>query len=301
MAEAFFLTNTNFHMPDRTFKKLGNFIHSTLGIKMPASKKQMVESRLRKRLIELKMKSYNEYCDYLFSPDGIEEELPEFINQITTNKTDFFREPAHFDYLENHALPKLVKGLPPGRPRMIKIWCTACSRGHEPYTLAMVVNEFAAKNPRLTLNFSILGTDISPRVLKASRKAVYPHEEILPVPLALRKKYLLRSKNKKDDLVRIIPRLRKMVTVRQMNLIEKTLDIKPGIDIVFCRNVMIYFDKKTQDELLVKICSKLRSNGYLFMGHSEVIQSQNYPLIPVAPTVYIKKNDTIIGQRVMNE
>ncbi len=251
----------------------------------------MVESRLRKRLVSLKIKSYTAYCEYLFSPGGIKKELPEFISQITTNKTDFFREPAHFIYLENQALPALVKDLPPGRPRTINIWCTACSRGHEPYTIAMVASEFANQNLRLSLNFSILGTDISPQVLAASRKAVYPHDEIIPVPLALRKKYLLKSKNRKSNLVRIVPKIRKMVTIKQLNLMNKPLDIKSNFDIVFCRNVMIYFDKKTQDDLLVKICDKLRPNGYLFMGHSEVIQTQNYPLIQVAPTIYMKKRE----------
>jgi len=289
MTEDYFAINAGLSMSNSTFKMLGEFIHSELGIKMPASKKQMVESRLRKRLIKLNMKTYTAYCDYLFSPAGIEKELPEFINQVTTNKTDFFREPAHFTYLETKVLPALVKDLPPGRPRTVNIWCTACSRGHEPYTMAMVVSEFAAQNPRLSLNFSILGTDISPQVLAASRKAIYHHDEVLPVPLALRKKYLLKSRNRKEDLVRITPKLREMVMIRQMNLMDKQFDMKPNFDIVFCRNVMIYFDKKTQDELLKKICDKLRPDGYLFMGHSEVIQCQNYPLVPVAPTIYMKK------------
>ncbi len=293
MTEDYSAINATLCMSDSTFKMLGEFIHSELGIKMPGSKKQMVESRLRKRLIRLKIKSYTQYCEYLFSPEGIQKELPEFINQITTNKTDFFREPAHFTYLENHAFPALVKDLRPGRPRTVDIWCTACSRGHEPYTIAMVASEFAARNIRLSLTFSILGTDISPRVLEASRRAVYPHDEIIPVPLALRKKYLLKSKNRKDDLVRMGPKLRKMVTVRQMNLVDKEFDIRTNFDIVFCRNVMIYFDKKTQNELLVKLCNKLRPSGYLFMGHSEVIQCRNYPLIQVAPTVYMKKTSTI--------
>jgi len=225
MTEDFCANRDILHMSDTTFKTLGGFIHAELGIKMPLSKKQMVESRLKKRLIHLNIKTY-----------------------------------------------------------------AACSRGHEPYTIAMVLSEFAARNPRLSLNFSILGTDISPQVLEASRNAIYPHDEITPVPLELRKKYLLRGKNQKKDLVRIIPGLRQMVTIRQFNLMNKTFDIKNDIDIVFCRNVMIYFDKKTQDELLTEICAKLRTNGYLFMGHSEVIQSQNYPLIPAAPTIYMKKS-----------
>ena len=273
-------------MSDATFRQLGGFIHSELGIKMPMTKKQMVESRLRKRLIKLNMNSYDMYCKFLFSSEGIETELGEFINQITTNKTDFFREPAHFTYLEHEALPTLINYRKTGPYKTVRIWSAASSRGHEPYTIAMVLSEFARKNPRLSLHMSILGTDISTRVLSESQKAIYDHEEIIPVSTDLRKRYLLRSKNPKDNLVRIVPALRKMVTFRRLNLTADTWDIKPGIDIVFCRNVMIYFDRKTQDKLLNKICDKLRPNGYLFMGHSEVIHGRKFPLVSVAPTIY---------------
>jgi len=288
------MNNESFQMPrmprlnDTTFRKLGHFIHSKFGIKMPAVKKQMVESRLKKRLTKLGIKSYEDYCNFLFSRRGIETELDEFINQITTNKTDFFREPAHFSFMEHHALPALLNQKRTGSQKTIRVWCTACSSGHEPYTIAMVVSEFIRKNPGLSFRSNILGTDISTRVLGVSRKAVYDHSEIIPVSNDLRKKYLLRSKNPKNNLVRIVPRLRRMVTFRQLNLMSPSLDIKPGVDIVFCRNVMIYFDRKTQNRLLHKICHAIRPNGYLFMGHSEVIHDKSFPLVPVAPTIYKK-------------
>ena len=276
-------------LSDRTFRELGLFIQSQFGIKMPASKKQMVESRLRKRLVQLRINNYDAYCRYLFSAEGVEKELGEFINQITTNKTDFFREPAHFSFLENQALPALIQKRRSGTATPLRIWSTACSRGHEPYTIAMVVNEFTASHPGHMVEFSILGTDISSRVLAESRRAVYSHEEIAPVALPLRKKYLLRSRNYRDNLVRIVPALRQRVTFRQMNLMDEKLDIRPGLDIVFCRNVMIYFSKETQDVLLKKICEKIRTGGYLFMGHSEVLHDRALPLQAVAPTVYRKQ------------
>ena len=287
---SYHMNPTASRMSDTTFRQLGSFIHSELGIKMPMTKKQMVESRLRKRLIKLGMKSYEEYCKFLFSPGGAGKELNEFINQVTTNKTDFFREPAHFSYLEHQALPKLIHKHKGGTYKTIRIWSAASSRGHEPYTIAMVLSEFARKNPQMTLNINILGTDISTRVISESQKAVYDHDEITPVSNDLRKKYLLRSKNFKDNLVRIVPKLRRMVTFKRMNLMAETWDIKSGLDIVFCRNVMIYFDRKTQDKLLYRICEKLRPDGYLFMGHSEVIHGRKFPLVSVAPTIYKKKS-----------
>ncbi|MBF0258425.1 MAG: chemotaxis protein CheR [Desulfamplus sp.] len=271
-----------------TFRDLGNFIHSKIGIKMPDAKRNMVESRLHKRLINLNMRSYKEYCNYLFSPQGIERELPEFINQITTNKTDFFREPDHFKFLMERALPDIVSSLKNSGRNKISLWCAACSRGHEPYTTAMILSEFSRKNPRAALTFSILATDISTQVLDVAKKAVYSHDEIEPVPIELRKKYILRAKNRKKDLVRISPELRKMVQFRWINLVSSDLKIREPMDVIFCRNVMIYFDKKTQEKLIRNLCSHLKYRGYLFVGHSEVLNCHNTPLEPMGHAIYHK-------------
>ncbi|MBF0233765.1 MAG: chemotaxis protein CheR [Desulfamplus sp.] len=271
-----------------TFRDLGNFIHSKIGIKMPDAKRNMVESRLHKRLLNLNMRSYKEYCNYLFSPQGIERELPEFINQITTNKTDFFREPDHFKFLMESALPDIVSSLKNSARNKISLWCAACSRGHEPYTTAMILSEFSRKNPRAALTFSILATDISTQVLDVAKKAVYSHDEIEPVPIELRKKYILRAKNRKKDLVRISPELRKMVQFRWINLVSSDLKIREPMDVIFCRNVMIYFDKKTQEKLIRNLCSHLKYRGYLFVGHSEVLNCHNTPLEPMGHAIYHK-------------
>ncbi len=280
--------SNNYTLSIGTFRELGNFIHAQIGIKMPDAKRSMVESRLHKRLITLNMKSYKEYCKYLFSQQGIEKELPEFINQITTNKTDFFREPDHFTFLMEYALPDIVKRLKPGIANKISLWCAACSRGHEPYTVAMILHEFAKKNPSLSLNFSILATDISTNVLDVAKKAVYSHDEIEPVPMELRKRYILRSKDRKRDIVRIAPQLRRLVQFRWINLVKENLEIGEPMDIIFCRNVMIYFDKPTQERLIDNMCKKLKSKGYLFVGHSEVLNCQNIPLVPMGHAVYHK-------------
>lgn len=266
------------------FKTLSAFIKKELGIKMPDVKRGLVESRLRKRLTQLKLESYTEYCDFLFSREGMEQELPNFINEITTNKTDFFREPHHFKFLFEKALPELIGRNGIGVNRKLSAWSCACSRGDEPYTLSMVLSEFALNHQGF--DFSILATDISTRVLETAVKGIYDAEIINPVPMEFRKRYLLKSKEKNKNLIRIRPELRKKITFRQLNLMDHDYGISQKIDILFCRNVIIYFDKPTTDTLMVKLCKQLIPGGYLFMGHSELIDCNHLPLKNIAPTIY---------------
>lgn len=276
------------HLSKNEFKKLGTFIQSRFGIKMPDSKKRMIESRLRKRLNTLGLKSYSGYCDYLFSPEGMENELSQFINVITTNKTDFFREPRHFTYLVEKAVPALLTYNGPGLGKKLMVWCCASSRGHEPYSLAMVLKDFSRTCSGF--NFSVLATDISSRVLDIAIKGVYDAGEINPVPMELRKKYLLRNKDKTKRLVRIVPELRQKVRFQHLNLMDNDFRIGQKMDIIFCRNVIIYFDKQTTEKLLVKLCDHLIPGGFIFMGHSELIDCSMLPLISLAPAVYQKVN-----------
>ncbi|WP_321493556.1 protein-glutamate O-methyltransferase [uncultured Desulfobacter sp.] len=268
------------------FRRLGDYIHTELGIKMPDAKRGMIESRLRKRLNALNISSYEEYCDYLFSPGGQKHELPFFINQVTTNKTDFFRESRQFVFLEKQALPELLSSFPPGGRKKLNVWSSACSSGHEPYTLAMVLAEYAEQNKNI--DFSILGTDISTGVLDVAYKAVYAHDEIEPVPMALRKKYLLRSKDRDKNTVRIVPQLRSKTRFRRLNLMDKRYTSIEQMDIIFCRNVMIYFERQTQNRILHKLLYHLKPGGFLFMGHSEIIPYTEFALKPVQTTIYQK-------------
>jgi len=272
------------------FTRLSQFIHSRIGIKMPLSKINMVEARLRKRLKELKISSYSGYCDYLFTQEGMDKELEKFINVITTNKTDFFREPDHFEFLIRKAVPDLITANGSGVKRSLTLWSAACSRGNEAYTLAIVLSEFARQYPGLTFDFFILATDISTHVLEKAQKAIYSHDEIGPVSQELRKRYFLRSRDKKSDLVRAVPEIRDKVKFRRLNLMDNDFKMREPMDIIFCRNVIIYFDKKTQNDLIAKLCRHLKEGGYLFMGHSEVLDCHGLPLVSVAPAVYKKKD-----------
>jgi chemotaxis protein methyltransferase CheR len=219
------------------FRRLSAFIYDECGIHLPPSKKTMIEGRLRKRLRALGMSSFGQYCDYLFSPEGMAVESIPMIDMVTTNKTDFFREPEHFDHLVATVLPGLVESYGLGIRRELKVWSAACSSGEEPYTLAMVLSHFGETCPGF--RFSILATDISTVVLEKAMRGIYDHDRVEPVPLSFRKKYLMRNKDKKKPLVRIAPELRAMIKFRRLNLMDDNFGIREPMAIIFCRNVII--------------------------------------------------------------
>ncbi len=267
------------------FALLSRFIYEECGIKMPATKKTMLEARLHKRLRALGMKSFSEYCAYLFGNSG-GDELIRMIDLATTNKTDFFREADHFAYLAQRALPDWRQRYGRGGAKRLMVWSAGCSSGEEPYTLAMVLNEFAAGCA--DFDYRILATDICTQVLEKAQLAVYPEERIAPVPPLLKRKYLLRGKDTSSGLVRVVPELRERVRFRHLNLMAGDFGLRERMDIIFCRNVIIYFDRPTQERLLNRLCAHLSPGGYLFMGHSETLSGLDVPLTSVYPTVYRK-------------
>ncbi|MRR55505.1 MAG: chemotaxis protein CheR [Deltaproteobacteria bacterium] len=270
-------------MTNREFSLFSQFIESTCGIRMPDSKKLMLESRLQKRLKHLGIGTFQEYYDYLVSKQGLRDELVSMIDVVTTNKTDFFREAAHFTYLTESVLPRIPKI---EQQNGIKVWSAGCSSGEEPYTLAMTLSEFARNN--LGFRYSILATDICTEVLKSAHRGIYDEEKIAPIPQLLKKRYLLRSKDRSRCIVRVCPELRSKVTFRRLNFMDETFDVESPFRIIFCRNVIIYFDRETQEVLLNKFCRHLLPGGYLFLGHSETLNGLNVPLVQVNSTVYRK-------------
>jgi len=269
---------------EKDFDKFSRFIHANLGIKMPPQKKSMLEARLRKRLRALGMSSFEEYRDYFFSDEGMAKEIVSLCDVVTTNKTDFFREPAHFGILTGSALPDLrQRGLiTPERP--LKLWSAGCSSGEEPYTLGMVLSEFAAANEGF--DFSLLGTDLSSQGLERAVNGIYTRERIAPVSDGLRRKYLLRSKNRDEQLVRVVPELRARMRFMRLNFMDEEYGLDEMFQVIFCRNVIIYFDRPTQARIVGNICRHLVADGYIFMGHSETLNGMGLPLRQVAPSVY---------------
>lgn len=266
------------------FKRLARFIEGYCGIRMPESKRTMLEGRLRRRLSALRMDDFHQYCRYVFDEDGLAEEAVHLIDAVTTNKTDFFREPQHFEYLVKNALPVLMQSQGAGIRRELAVWSAGCSSGEEPYTLAMVLAEVSQRLPGF--RYLVLATDICNDVLAKARAAIYEEPKIEPVPADLRRKYLLRSKNRSQALVRICPELRNLVRFRRLNFLDEDFGMRERMDVIFCRNVFIYFDRETQEAILRRFCRHLTPGGYVFLGHSETINGLQVPLTQVAPTVY---------------
>ena len=272
-------------LSDKTFKRFSSFIYDEVGIMLPSAKKIMLEARLNKRLKACGFRTFDDYADFVFSAEGREKELVSLIDVVTTNKTDFFREPQHFEFLAKVAIPSLIDSHEAGIKRPFKIWSAGCSSGEEPYTMSMVLAEFAAAQPGF--HSSILATDISTQVLSKARNAIYTEDSVDTIPLSLKKKYLLRSKDRDKQMVRIAPQLRSMVTFQRLNFMEE-FGMRELMDVIFCRNVIIYFDKPTQERLLNRFHRQLVAGGYLFLGHSETTSGLNVPLKQVASTVYRK-------------
>ncbi|MCD4774047.1 MAG: hypothetical protein K8R41_11765 [Bacteroidales bacterium] len=265
------------------FFRLSSYIEDNYGIKMPISKIIMLQSRLTKRMRILNIPTYHEYCNFVFSKNGIDDEVYNMIDVVSTNKTDFFRENSHFDLLKEFVLREALGNSKSG---MLNIWSAGCSSGEEAYTLAIVLNEY--KMNHIPFDFSILGTDISNLILQKAQKAIYPIQRIDDISLNIKKKYFLKSKDKNLKKVRIIPDLRTKVKFMRHNLMDEKYNIARYFDLVFCRNTLIYFEREIQEEIILKISNKIKEGGYLFVGHSESLLNMNVPLKSVDASVYRK-------------
>ena len=271
-------------LSESDFQVFSRFIYSEYGIKMPPIKRIMLQGRLLKRIRELNMSSYSEYKEYFFSKEGQDKELLQFLNVVTTNKTDFFREPVHFNFLNDTVLPAFRSQNTNGQP--FKVWSAGCSSGEEPYTISVVLNEFERLNPNF--RFDILGSDISTQMLEKAAKGVYQANKLVTVPMELKKRYFLKSKDPHNQTVRVHPLLQKNIRLTYLNLMDNLYSIKETFDVIFCRNVLIYFDRQTQERVINKLCLQLKPGGYFFIGHSESLSGMNVPLEHIKPTIFKK-------------
>lgn len=267
----------------KEFEALSSFIYTEIGIKMPPNKKIMLEARLKKRLKELDVISYSDYTKMVLSRKS-PSEIFHFIDVVTTNKTDFFREPKQFGFLTEQAMPELRRLFGIGQENPLRVWSAGCSSGEEPYTLAMVLSEETGQLNQVR----IFASDVSTEVLKKAQLAVYEEERVEPVPMEFKRRYLLKSRDRERKLVRVVPELRRLVEFRRINFMHDDYEIKELFHAVFCRNVIIYFDRKTQEAIIEKITRRLLKGGFLFIGHSESLFNMNLPLVQVAPSIYRK-------------
>ncbi|MCH8078978.1 MAG: protein-glutamate O-methyltransferase CheR [Proteobacteria bacterium] len=256
--------NREFLFTEKDFKYLAQLAGTRAGINLSSSKRELIYGRLARRLRELGLKSYKQYCDRL--KDGDEEELTNFINAITTNVTSFFRENHHFEFLEQNLLPELINNQNDVNKPRLRLWSAGCSSGEEPYSMAMVLQESIPDIRRW--DAKILATDLDLNILDIASRGIYPLQRMQSVSLVRRKRWLSLGIGKNEGTGKVGNDIRQMVTFRQLNL---TADwpMRGSFDAIFCRNVTIYFDKPTRIRLLNRFANLLSDDGHLFVGHSE--------------------------------
>ncbi len=271
-------------LTDKEFSQFQTLIYEQVGIRLDTPKKTLLVSRLGKRLRELHLTSFQAYFDRV-STKGGEEELTKLLDLISTNKTDFFREPVHFDFLREQVLPEVA------HIKTLRVWSSASSSGEEPYTIAMTLCDAL---PNISLwDIKVLASDISTRVLAKAASGIYEKQRVAQLPSDLVRRHFLRGKGAQEGMMKVKPHLSRLIAFRRINLMDQSFPIRSSLDVIFCRNVMIYFDRPTQSNLMAKFFRYLRPGGYLFIGHSESLQWIDHPFTYLRPTIYQKPLSTL--------
>jgi chemotaxis protein methyltransferase CheR len=270
-------------MTDQTFACFSRLIYDECGIQLPPSKKTMLKTRLNKRLKAKNIKNFYKYYQYVRDENNIDEKIM-MLDVVSTNKTEFFRERMHFNILRERIFPEFMERADK-QSRTIKIWSAGCSSGPEPYSIAMTAAEYFRH--KALYDFQIKATDLSTQILKRAVTAVYTKEELRTVSPEYTKKYFMHGKGRMKNLFKVVPEIRKKIEFYRLNLMDRVFDIEDQ-DIIFCRNVIIYFDKETQKALFEKFYRRLKKGGYLFLGHSETMHGISKKFRLVGPTTYVK-------------
>lgn len=256
---------------------------------MPPEKKIMFQARLQRRLHELDIHSFDEYAEILLNDKDKSGEFNQLADLISTNKTEFFREKEHFSFLNSTILPEFLRTKYPHQPAQFKVWSAGCSSGQEAYSIGIQTEEFR-RISGVRFDYSILGTDISSRMLRQAREAIYPFAQVEELTTEIKHRYFLKSKDAGKMKVRIIKEIRDKVTVGYMNLMDDLYPFHAQFDVVFLRNTLIYFDRNTQMKVLKQVLNSLKSGGFLLIGHSESLINLHLPIQSVAPSIYVKTN-----------
>ncbi len=264
------------------YEFIRKLVYEQSRINLGSDKKELVAARLNKRLRETGIPTIGEYCAYL---EKEEEELANLLDVISTNHTFFFREIQHFQFLMTVALPEIVQRMAASKETVLRVWSAASSTGEEPFSIAIHLEEFFKGKPNA---WKMEATDISTRVLAHAEQGVYPLDRLREIPQELFRKYFQRGVGAKDGYFRIKEPLRNAVRFSRMNLLQPHYPFHEPFHLVFCRNVMIYFDRATQEELVNKISSHMIPGAYLMIGHSESLTGVKHPFRAVKPAIYQK-------------
>lgn len=271
-------------LPKEDFEEIRQWLHRHVGITLADGKRQLVQSRLQRRLQYLNIDSFAEYREYVKTdPD----ELREMTNSLTTNKTEFYREAHHFRHVAEKFIPELIKSAKTGLvDRKLRVWHAGCSTGEEPYTLSIVLHKHLLSTG--SWDVRLLASDIDTNVLEHAKQGVYDEDRLSPISIDERRRYFLRGCLPNKHQFRVRDELRSIITFRQINLIQTPWPIRQDVrfDMIFCRNVMIYFDKATQRQLFQRFAQLLKPNGLLFLGHSETMLGQSDQYTSLGQTIF---------------
>ncbi len=273
----------NIKLTNIEFEAFRSLVYDQIGLYLSDKKKALVSGRLQKVLRKHNFESYSEYYDYI-RKDETGQAISELINRITTNHTFFFREREHFDFFSSKALPEVISQLKSQKSGDIRIWCAGCSTGEEAYTMMILMME-AMGNEYWLWDAGLLATDISENALNTAVKGVYTKDRIQPIPPHLKHKYFIKNP---DDTYEVIQKIKKEIVFRRFNLTNQTFPFFKQFQIIFCRNVMIYFDQETRNSLVERFYNLLAPGGYLFIGHSESIRHSGCKFNYLMPAVYQK-------------
>jgi chemotaxis protein methyltransferase CheR len=277
-----------FQIADPEFHAIREIIYREAGISLSEAKRALVCSRLAKRLRHFGLRSHAEYLDYLATRDRDGAERQEMINCLTTNKTDFFREPHHFGFLRDRIFSEIERRAAKGRPRRLRIWSAGCSTGEEPYSIAITILEHFRSLRGWDVR--VLASDLNTDVLHTAEQGVYPLDRIEGVDPEVTRRYFLRGSGRWNGYCQVRPEVRRLITFRQINFMDDPWPIRTHFDAVFCRNVIIYFDGPTQRRLLPRLGCQLAEHGYLMLGHSENLHWLSGSFRPMGSTVYQLKS-----------
>ncbi len=273
-------------LSNKEFELFRKLIYKSCGIHLTSSKKELVKARLSKRLTKTGINSFEQYYKFVTRHDKSGNELVHLLDSISTNKTDFFREKRHFDFLNTKLLPELIKKKEKAKSKILRVWCAASSSGEEPYTLAITILNHI--NPNDGWNVKILATDISTKILQKAIKGIYERDSLKGISPAIVSSHFKSVVIDKSNCFQVKDHLKKLITFRRFNLMSPKFPFRNPFDFIFCRNVMIYFDTETQHGLISKFYDCLPKGGHLFIGHSETLAKKTHGFKYIEPAVYQK-------------
>ncbi|MDC3332782.1 protein-glutamate O-methyltransferase CheR [bacterium] len=268
-------------LSDKDFKFICKFVYDTTGIVLEERKREMVYRRLMRRTRDLGIPSFNAYCDLLRNNDR--DEVPKFINAITTNLTSFFRENHHFEFLTHNFIPTLISD---ASNRRLRIWSAGCSTGEEPYSIAMTLKN-AMGSQLSQWDAKILATDLDTDVLQKGKNGIYKVSSTTGIEQSIFKRWFKKGSQNNEGMAKVSPELKELITFKQLNLLQEW-PMRGPFDIIFCRNVVIYFDKPTQQQLFDRYYELLAPGGYLILGHSEGLGSKQHLFNAIGKTIFQK-------------